>query len=515
MDLKKEIDILYRSRHTLICMISREEERIIKETTHYCQEKNRQLYLWDHGDSFKGLVNAQPVASKATDPLSALEAIAKLPDPSIIILRDFHQCWKNQPRVIRKLRNLAQEFKFTKKSILAIMPVEDIPVELKDEATVMTLPPPDINQLNIILQELATAPNVKFQLDSPEKESFLRSALGLSTNQAQRIFARAIVSGGKLEAKDRSLIIQYKKEIIKESGALEFFTTNETPDNVGGLDILKDWLKTRRFAFSEEAQRYGLPSPKGIALIGIPGSGKSLTAKMIGALWGLPLIRLDIGSLYGSLVGQSEANVRQALAISEAIAPCVLWIDEIEKGLAGGDFDGGTSSRVFGTILSWMQEKTKPVFMVATANNIAALPPELLRRGRFDEVFFLDLPNLVERKAIFYVHIRKRGRDPKNFNLSRLAAVSDGYVGAEIEQAVIDAMYTAFSDRNRPGREFNTQDILDALNRLVPLSRSQKENIDMLRSWLKEGRARSASSRDLPDNGSKIVNIEIDPLRSQ
>lgn len=267
----------------------------------------------------------------------------------------------------------------------------------------------------------------------------------------------------------------------------------------------------REAAFSQQARDYGLPAPKGIALIGIPGTGKSLTAKMIASLWHLPLIRMDVGALFGSLVGQSEENTRCALHLAETIAPCLLWIDEIEKGLAVGGGDAGTSMRIFGTILSWMQEKTKPVFIVATANNIALLPPELLRHGRFDETFFLDLPTQRERREIFAVHLEKRKRPVQGFDLDRLAAASEGYVGAEIEQAVIDAMYMAYSDRQNPGRDFTTADILTALAKQVPMSQSQREAIGALRQWMAENRAQSASFREARQAQEQFVQIQLDP----
>ena len=259
--------------------------------------------------------------------------------------------------------------------------------------------------------------------------------------------------------------------------------------DVGGLETLKEWIRLRQRAFGQEAREYGLPAPKGIALIGIPGTGKSLTAKAIGGMWRLPLIRLDIGAVFGSLVGESEERIRKALRLTEQIAPCVLWIDELEKALASGGGDGGTSQRVVGTILTWMQDKKAPVFVVATANDISSLPPELLRRGRFDEVFFLDLPTFDERTEIITVHLRKRGRNPNDFDLTALANQSALYVGAEIEQALIDAMYASFNEE----REVTTEDFSRALRSLVPLSRSQREQIDNLRLWLTEGRAQSAS----------------------
>jgi SpoVK/Ycf46/Vps4 family AAA+-type ATPase len=288
---------------------------------------------------------------------------------------------------------------------------------------------------------------------------------------------------------------------------LEFYPVTETPDDVGGLGVLKGWLRTRDLAFTQKARDYGLPAPKGIALIGIPGTGKSLTAKMIGGLWRMPLIRLDVGALFGSLVGESEERTRRALHLAETIAPCVLWIDEMEKALAHGGLDSGTSTRVFGSILTWMQEKTAEVFVVATANDISSLPPELLRRGRFDEIFFLDLPNFTERCEIFGVHLRKRRRVPQDYDIPALAARSAGYVGAEMEQAVIDAMYNGFSNS---GREFSTQDILDALARQVPLSVSQRETIEGLRAWLRDGRAQSASLTSQADDQPLPPQIQLD-----
>ena len=287
-------------------------------------------------------------------------------------------------------------------------------------------------------------------------------------------------------------MVEEKKQILHESDALEFYPCDHTINDVGGLDALKEWLKSREVAFGIEAIKYGIPSPKGIALIGIPGTGKSLAAKMISSLWKMPLIRFDVGAVFGSLVGESEANIRRALSITETIAPCLLWIDEIEKAVSTGSNDGGTSKRVFATLLTWMQEKRAKVFVIATANNISELPPELMRRGRFDEIFFLDLPNRKERKEIFKVHIEKRKRNHADFDLDKLSEISDGYVGSEIEQSVIDGMFLAFNDVSGV-REFTTDDICRGINLLVPLSKSSVEIIEQLRNWLREGRARPAS----------------------
>ncbi|MBM4080807.1 MAG: AAA family ATPase [Planctomycetes bacterium] len=513
MNFEQEIEIYFRSRFTVICIVSFEEERILEEIKKVCQKSQRLLYSWDHADFFQALTQGAPSPPAAKDPLSVLEAIEKMEGEVVFVLRDFHQCWQGQARIIRKLRNLAQKLKYTRKTIVITTPVSQLPEEIRDDAVLLEFAPPGVGELDGILKRLTATPGVKVNLTAQGREKIVRSALGLSSNQAQRVFAKAIVSDGVLDERDIDLITAEKKQIIRASGALEFFAPTETISDVGGLQVLKAWLAMRERAFSQEARNYGLPEPKGIALIGIPGTGKSLTAKTIAGLWHLPLIRLDVGALFGGLVGQSEENTRRALALAETVSPCLLWIDEIEKGLsAGGGGDSGTSMRVFASILSWMQEKTKPVFIVATANNISMLPPELLRRGRFDEIFFLDLPTLEERQEIFQVHIRKRKRPAQNYDLDRLAAAAEGYVGAEIEQAVIDAMYLAYNDRKNPGRDFTTADILAALAKQVPMSRSQREAVAALRQWLAEGRAQSASFQEAREAQGQFVQIQIQPV---
>ena len=493
MNFRQELEVYLRSRFTLICVVSLEEECVIEQIKHLCEETNRRLYTWDHADYF-AVISGDGAPPTAKDPISALIQIEHMEDDSVFVLRDFHQCWHGQPRVIRKLRTLAQVFKCNRKTLIVTMPSPKLPEELKDDAVVIEFPPPGFEELNEILSRLTATPGVRVTLTPQGREKLVRAALGLSHNQARRIFSKAVISKGCVDERDIDLVNSEKKQVIRESGALEFFSPSETIGDVGGLDVLKEWLRVRETAFSQEARDYGLPAPKGIALIGIPGTGKSLTAKMVAGLWHMPLIRLDLGALFGGLVGQSEENTRRALSLAETIAPCLLWIDEIEKGLSAGGGDGGTSMRVFASLLSWMQEKTQPVFVVATANNISLLPPELLRKGRVDEIFFLDLPTAEERREIFEVHIRKRKRPVPGYDLARLVEASAGYVGAEIEQAVIDAMYTAFGDRRTPGRDFTTEDILAALAKQVPISHSHRETIDGLRKWLAEGRAQSASS---------------------
>lgn len=288
---------------------------------------------------------------------------------------------------------------------------------------------------------------------------------------------------------------------------LEVCSSSESLDDIGGLDILKCWLLKRKDAFGMKAAEYRLPCPKGLLILGIPGTGKSLTAKATASVFERPLLRLDAGRLYGGLVGESEANARNVIGTVEAIAPCILWIDEIEKGFSAargsGSTDGGTSSRVFGTFLSWMQDKTAPVFIVATANDVMQLPPEMLRKGRFDEIFFVDLPNAEERKAIWRIQIAKHGRKPETFKVNDLVKASEGFTGAEIEQAFIEAMYLAFSQ----GKEPSDNTILEALASTVPLGRLMAEQINSLRKWTK-GRARPASAtREDPGERRMLVGL--------
>ncbi|GAP40081.1 AAA family ATPase [Flexilinea flocculi] len=507
MDFITEVDLYLRSKATLILILSPEEERIIDTLKMLCQNTGRSCIAWDIADGFQPIIgNAAPKGGR--DALTVLEQIEKADpqEPCLFILKDYHEFWNNSS-IKRKLCTLAETLKFSKKSIIITAAGAEIPSELINESVILDYPLPYITQLEEVLDKLQLTPGVEIRLSPSGKEKLLQAALGLTASQAQRVFAKSIVSRGFLSEADIDFVSQEKKQIIREVEALEYTDTDETPADVGGLGALKQWLNLREQAFGHEAAAYGLPAPKGVALIGIPGTGKSLTAKMISRLWHLPLLRLDVGALFGSLVGESEERVRRALSIVEIIAPCILWIDELEKALSHGGLDAGTSTRVFGSLLTWMQEKTAPVFVVATANDITALPPELLRRGRFDEVFFLDLPTESERKEIFEVHILKRKRLPDAYDLQRLAQASRGYVGSEIEQAVIDAMYIGFNDHRR---EFTTEDILAALQKQVPISISQRENVEKLRDWLREGRAQSASFRDSSVAESQFVPIQIE-----
>ncbi len=508
MNFEEQLDIYLRARFTLIVMVTPEEERALQIIKTACERTQRRCLTWDTSDGFQWLTAQAGNPPTARDPLTALEQIDQSDNntSTLFVLKDFHEAWSN-PQLKRKLRSISQRLKFSKKSILITSVTGKVPEELKDETVLVDFPLPNASELEGVLHRLTQTPGVKVNLTQLGKEKLVQAAVGLTSAQAQRVFAKSIVKDGTLDDRDIDLVTEEKKQIIRESEALEFYSVTETPDDIGGLGVLKEWLRMRERAFTLEARQYGLPVPKGIALIGIPGTGKSLTAKMIGGLWRLPLLRLDVGSLFGSLVGESEERARRALRLAETVAPCVVWIDEIEKALAHGGLDSGTSTRVFGTILTWMQEKKAPCFVVATANDISSLPPELLRKGRFDEIFFLDLPTFEERREIFGVHLRKRNRLAQDYDLDLLSAGSEGYVGSEIEQAIIDAMYIGFNDHQR---EFTTQDILSALKRQVPLSISQRETIGGLRNWLREGRAQSASFGEIEEAANQFVQIQLD-----
>ncbi|MEN9220928.1 MAG: AAA family ATPase, partial [Thermostichus sp. BF3_bins_97] len=326
------------------------------------------------------------------------------------------------------------------------------------------------------------------------REKLVKAALGLTQDEAEKVYRKAVVMHGRLSEAEVEIVLSEKKQLIRRNGILEFIEEDETIEAVGGLEELKRWLSQRSGAFTERARAYGLPQPKGMLILGVPGCGKSLIAKTTSRLWGLPLLRLDMGRVYdGSTVGKSEANLRSALRTAESLAPAILFIDELDKAFAGSagssDSDGGTSSRIFGSFLTWMQEKRSPVFVMATANRVDRLPGEFLRKGRFDEIFFVDLPNITERMEILEIHLKKRRRDISRFDLRQLAMACEGFSGAEIEQVLIAAMYESFAQN----REFTQLDILAATKATQPLSRTMMEQVVALREWAQQ-RARPAAA---------------------
>jgi hypothetical protein len=499
---RDELELLIRSRYPVLYLLTWEEgraERLLRELGASLQKK---VYVWSVTRGFEGgLPGLSPGVlgdtGQANTPIAALGAVAQSPERAVFVLKDFH-AFLDRPEVVRAMRDLVGALKQSFKTLVLLSPVMSIPRELEKDVTVIDLPLPDSQEVAGLLEAmLATVrndPRVSVAAGPELKERIVKAALGLSANEAENVFAKAIVHGRRLDEADLPLILAEKKQILRKMGMLEYYDLTEGIGEVGGLDELKRWLEQRTAAFSERARTYGLPEPKGLLLLGVQGCGKSLTAKAIASMWKLPLLRLDVGALFGSFIGSSEENLRKAIRIAESLSPCVLWLDEIEKGFAGvaggGASDAGTSARVFGGFLTWLQEKTKPVFVVATSNNISDLPPELLRKGRFDEIFFVDLPDAVERELIFKIHLQKKKRDPAKFDLKRLAAATDGFSGAEIEAAIIEGMYESFA----ASREVTAADIETAARGAVPLSRTSAETIAKLRQWAAT-RARSASGK--------------------
>lgn len=499
--LQQEIEILIRARYPILYVVSGEETRVQATIVAIAKGRQKKVFEWSFTT---GLVPAgtsiqsQKNRNAATrDPLAALDQVIDQVEPAIFIFKDFHPfLTKNNFAIIRRLKEIALHLKNSFKTIVLISPMMEIPPELDKEITVLTYPLPTRNELSALLDHIVNDVKqfrqVSIDLDADGRDRLLSAALGLTFNEAENVFAKIIVKDERLSGEDVSGVFAEKQQIIRKSGLLEYYATDESFSNVGGMSILKDWLEKRSVAFGAEARTFGLPPPKGILMLGVQGCGKSLCAKAVSSLWQLPLLRFDMGRMFGSLVGSSEENVRKAIAVAESVAPAILWVDEIDKAFAGsqgsGSTDGGTTARVFGTFLTWLSDKTAPVFVVATANDISQLPPELLRKGRLDEIFFVDLPTEEERAQIFGIHLVKRGRVPESFLIEELVAASKEFSGAEIEQAIISSLYDAFYTKT----ELNTDHILEALHQTVPLSKTMDEQLSRLRTWA-DGRARHAS----------------------
>ncbi|MDS3860538.1 AAA family ATPase [Thermosynechococcaceae cyanobacterium BACA0444] len=487
MGFRADLDLLLRARYPLLFIPTGEEERleaILKDL-----QPQRAVYIWDFVEGYQG--NPNDVGFGKRNPLQALEFVEKLPTAAtaILVLRDF-QRFLEDVAISRKLRNLARLLKAQPKTILIISPNVNIPADLADAITVVEFPLPQASEIETEIRHLWQ----QLGQTIPEKGlgALVRACQGLTLERIRRVLGQAIAKNNALSLEDVDLVLAEKRQILQQTQILDYSPATETLADIGGLENLKDWLLRRGGSFSERARQYGLPYPRGLLLVGIQGTGKSLTAKVIAHQWQLPLLRLDVGRLFAGLVGESESRTRQMIQIAEALAPCVLWIDEIDKAFMGvdGRGDAGTSSRVFGTFITWMAEKTSPVFVVATANNIQALPPELLRKGRFDEIFFVGLPTSEEREAIFHVHLtRLRPQTIRNYDLRRLAYETPDFSGAEIEQCIIEAMHIGFSQE----RDFTTEDILTAASEMVPLARTASEQVQHLQAWAAAGKARSAS----------------------
>jgi AAA+ superfamily predicted ATPase len=499
--VQTELETLIRARYPVLYVVSWEEERVEACLAEVAARRSKRLVCWS---VVRGLYSPgeSPTSGKrsfntgTTDPMVALDEVMRQVDPIIFLFKDLHPVMKDHA-VVRKLRELAQHLKTSPKTLVLVSHQGCIPPELEKDVTLVDFSLPQLPELSQLLDGLVRQVTAQGRMDgelsAAARETLLKACLGLTLKEVENAFARTLIQKGRLSDADVSLILAEKKRVIRKSGILEYYEAHDSLAQVGGLEYLKDWLHKRTRAFTDEARRFGLPAPKGVLLLGVQGCGKSLCAKAISAAWQLPLLRLDMGRIFSGLVGSSEENMRRAIATAESVAPAILWIDEIEKAFAGlgggGDSDGGTSSRVFGCFLTWLQEKTAPVFVIATANNVQTLPPELLRKGRLDEIFYVDLPNPEERADILKIHLERRHRSADGLDMERLKLLSDGFSGSEIEQAVVAAMFDTFEHR----RDLSTEDLAQALQQSVPLSRTMKEDIDRLRRW-EADRARGASA---------------------
>ena len=494
MKFNDELTLLLKARYPVIFINTIEEDRVeyvIRK--HIKTSLNRSIYSWDFVDGYTNNPNNEGFAKR--NPLQALELVERLTSetPAIFLLKDFNR-FLADISISRKLKNISRMLKLQPKSIIIIGSDFNIPKELQDLITVIQFQLPVEGEISQELTRLINSLNINVNADL--FESLTQACQGLSLERIRRVLSKIIATYKTIDENSISILLSEKKQIISQTEILEYWSVNEKITNIGGVENLKDWLKKRKSSFSLQAANYGLPTPRGLLLVGIQGTGKSLTAKAIASEWQLPLLKLDVGKLFGGIVGESESRLRQMIEVSETLAPCILWIDEIDKAFSINESkgDSGTSNRVLATFISWLSEKTKPVFVVATANNIDLLPLEIIRKGRFDEIFFLDLPQTQERAQIFQIHIEEfRPNTWESFDYEKLAQLSEAFSGAEIKQSIVEAMYHAFYEQ----REFTTEDICFALNELIPLAQLESTQTIKLQNWASSGRIRLASSNSI------------------
>ena len=490
----KAIKFLMVANFPIIYITSWEEDRVEAAISEISADLGKQVILWSCTGGF--IKDGKRMASSTADPLIALDYILQEREATSFIFYDFHHYLKPGAdiRYIRKVREVAAANRVNPHTLFFVCPVLYIPDELQKDITYVDFPLPDLSDilalLNSMIEEYGKPP-VVVSLTEAEKEELAKAALGLTLTEAQGAFSKSLVNDMRLTIDDIQEILDEKAQVIKKTQILEYFPPVETFGNIGGLELLLEWLRRRREAFSESAITYGLPAPKGLLVAGMPGCGKSLCAKAVSAQWRFPLLRLDMGRIFSFVDITPEENLRKAIKTAETIAPCIFWVDEIEKGFpksaaAGSD----TSVRLLGHFLTWLQEKTVPVFVFATANDISNVAPELMRRGRFDELFFVDFPNPREREAIWRLQFKKHKQSVPDEGLDELVRLSKGFSGAEIEQALVDAMFLAFSDNRR---SCQLSDLTDAIRRIKPLSESRRDELAKM-AEIAEKSATQASS---------------------
>ena len=532
IDPLERLKILINSSTPIVVMETVEELRAVSLVRHACSELNLAVFEWTIADGLArsgsnaavaaqsqpyaraaatapqgsgedsrlvravlSSLAADPSATKtsiynSTDPVQALANLESMTVEAVFILKDFHRHMES-PVVVRRLRDVGQKFSLNRRTLVLTAPSIEMPPELASLVEFVDLPLPDQGRLREIIREtyqrLASTHTIKLQLDANGVDAMAANLRGLTEEEAERAISQALVARLALSPDCITDVLEAKKAQLKRSEMLEFVDATDNMASVGGLENLKNWLRQRQGAWEPRAREFGLEAPKGVIILGVQGCGKSLCARAVAGEWKLPLVKFDTAAIYDKYIGETEKRIQKVFKVAEGLAPCVLWIDELEKVFAGSgpdsaSADAGVSARLLASFLSWMQDRKAPIFVAATCNNVTALPPELIRKGRFDELFFVDLPSAAERKQIFAIQLGKRKRNPADFDLDRVAEAAKGFSGAEIESIVQTALYAAFSAK----RELAAEDLLTAISSTVPLSTTRAEEIAELRSWARE-----------------------------
>lgn len=482
-----DIELLLRSRHGLIVIDTPEEERAATLLRHVADRMKLPLFTWSRTQGLKR-AEYEGAVYGTVDPAQALAHIVSARVPAVYHLQGFGSPLNDEANQER-MKEAVRQFSERDGGIVLTGESLTLSQNLGRVASVVSLPVPDLKEyeklVEQILRDLSARMKVSMQMAPKDGARLLNHLKGLTLLEAEKVLTKAIVEDGLLSADDIAHVIDAKKQIVERDGVLEYYPVEESMSEVADLAGLKAWLAKRKNILTDpqRAAEFGLSFPKGMLLVGVPGCGKSLCAKAVAMEWGLPLLKLDPGALYNKYIGETEKNFKRAMTTAERVSPVILWIDELEKAFAqGGSEDGGVSQRVFGTFLSWMQDRKGDVFIVATANDVTKLPAEFLRKGRFDEIFFVDLPNAEARKAIFEIHLNKRGKNPVHFGLDRIVEATDQFSGAEIEQVIVAALYTAFSDK----KELTTEALLAEVAATRPLAHTMSERVTSLREWARE-----------------------------
>ena len=508
MNALERLTVLINSSTPIVVMETVEEVRAVSLVRQACSELNMAIFEWTIADGLVrcgGGAAVPPVSVQAmrgeaagpktavyntTDPVQALANMESMTVEAVFVLKDFHRHMDN-PVVVRRLRDVGQKFSANRRTLVLTAPSIEMPAELASLVEFLDLPLPDFERLREIIRETYTrmsgSHTLKLQLDAQGVDAMAANLRGLTEEEAERAISQTLVGRLALSADCVTDVLEAKKALLKRSEMLEFVDASDTMASIGGLENLKNWLAQRRNSWDDSAREFGLEAPKGVIIMGVQGCGKSLCARAVAGEWKLPLVKFDTAAIYDKYIGETEKRIQKVFRVAEGLSPCVLWIDELEKVFAGSgpdsaSADAGVSSRLLASFLCWMQDRKAPVFVAATCNNVSALPPELIRKGRFDELFFVDLPNTAERKQIFAIQLTKRKRKPEDYDLDRIAEAAKGFSGAEIESAVQGAMYAAFSHK----QELSSEDLLTALSSTVPLSVTRAEEIVTLRDWAKD-----------------------------